>query len=438
MKHIIRLFSIILVLSCTIAVPLGAYSLPDLAKLNATLAPLAGAYGVNVGSRYFETDIDEDGWVDTDADDDFDYEIKPGDVPGGWSGHYSDWNIVMMGGVYGIPSDVAADGFFIEVNITTDTDFEFVSISNPSYRRPYTLTLVSKAQGSDGAVSIGVQKIDGNMNNKRIYFPSSIPPSYNDNMMWFDMVLGLPYDEITSSGLLTVPGGEQYVLGRVDDYASFVTVELRWGTNQGYGGSKVVSIPFSGYYRADESNFNDSTSSLQVDANAKSAALDIRNDSNREVEIATLRYAQTYVQGPQHLDELKGLRLFLSASPDPFYRDSEGFRLLHVDYQPGEAITDYNSVPFRMIARPVSNSGAEVSFDGRDYVESSSNRILYNSIKPELNTDSDFGHSTGIKNPYFATYEGTLSIYMDYGGYMMKSGMYEETVYVHVISGVSS
>ena len=50
--------------------------------------------------------------------------------------------------------------------------------------------------------------------------------------------------------------------------------------------------------------------------------------------------------------------------------------------------------------------------------------------------DSDVEFSHSDRKSYFVNYEGELSIYIDYDGYPMKPGLYQEDVYVHVISGV--
>ena len=413
------------------------------ADVKAVLAPYNGAYGINVGSErynaYINTSLKDGGWVSG--------------TPSKGDGTYNNNCIVIMGEVSNFSLSSNED-FFIRITVNTDSDFNYVSLSNPSYHRPYTLTAIGKCT-SDGKTQyfIKSQPLEENGSNIVTFNfmegkigNTSISPNTEDiskNSIWFDLVLGLPVQDITSSGLLTLPSGEQIVLGRVDDYASFVTVTMEYGKVGSTPEITVLSIPFSGYYRADNSDKDGkSTASLHVDTTARATALDIKNDSKTEIDIGRLRFAQTTILEGEDADSddkvnetknmLNSIRLFISASPDPFVPEPDGFRLLHAAYQVGEPVNDYNSVPFDIITRTV-DSSEMVRFDGRTYV--SGTAIIGDSLKPTIHdTDVEFSHSA--RKSYYVNYEGELSIYIDYGGYAMKPGLYQEDVYVHVISGV--
>ena len=431
MKRLMLMISI-LVLSASAVL---AYDMSQVANLKNSLAPLDGAYGINVGSTQYNEDIDtgkgSNGWVAS--------------TPQQGDGTYSNNSIVLMGAIYDIPYDIANDGFYIDIRINSDSGFELASVSNSSYRRPYTFTAVGKFQAGGSETLIDSKKIDGNLTSEiRLVFGDTNKDNQRDvsasetasaNKIWFDLVIGLPVREVAPSGLLTLPSGEQIILGRVDDYVSFVTVTMRWGTNKGIGGERILSVPFSGYFRPYGDDIVTETASLQIDTNARSSALDIQRDSNKELEIGTLRYTQTKMAAAEssYDQDLESLRLFISASPDPFLREPDGFRLMHMDYKAGDTVNDYNSVPFTIIARSEIDGIEDVSFDGRDYVTGT---LLTKSIKPKVSYDADFTHSAS-RYPFYAAYEGNLSIMIDYGGYTMKSGLYKENVYVHVISGIT-
>lgn len=420
---------------------------------DAILSPYNGAYGVNVGSTSYNTKIEitaskDYGWVS--------------DIPDQGDGTYNNDGIVVMGEVSNFTLEENED-FLMRVTVNTDNNFNFVSLSNPSYYRPYTLTVIGKCDNEKFGTTqnyISTKALEANVSNIATFrfrentngiTPSSDP---SGNSMWFDMVLGLPVEEITSSGLLTLPSGQQLVLGRVDDYASFVTVTMEYGKINMNGEPLqgqplevvVLSVPFSGYYRADNSHHsNEATASLHVNTYAKASAIDIEEDAKQEVEIADVRFAfarlVSFGEDKEGLsnDEIQNntnyvnsLRLFISASPDPFTQDADGFRLIHKDYKVGDPVNDYNSVPFTIIAR--SDETLEtVEFDGRTYVANGAN-IVGNSIKPNIHTGDTFTHTRYVT--FFADYVGSLGIYIDYDGYVMKPGLYEEDVYIHVISGV--
>lgn len=421
----------------------------------AILSPYNGAYGVNVGSTSYNTEIrinasKDQGWVDV------------GTIPVQGDGTYNNNGIVVMGEVSNFTLSDNED-FLMRVTVNTDNNFNFVSLSNPSYYRPYTLTVIGKCDNErfgDTQNYIGTKALEANASNIATFRFRENTNGINtsntasSNSMWFDMVLGLPVEEITSSGLLTLPSGQQLVLGRVDDYASFVTVTMEYGkidrnTGVPFPGQPlevaVLSVPFSGYYRADNSHHSDkATASLHVDTYAKANAIDIEEDAKQEVEIADVRFAfarlVSFSEEALSNDEIQNntnyinsLRLFISASPDPFTQEVDGFRLVHKDYRVGDPVNDYNSVPFTIIARSDETLEA-VEFDGRTYVADGTN-IVGNSIKPNIHTDNNnFTHTRFVS--FFADYVGSLGIYIDYDGYVMKPGLYEEDVYIHVISGV--
>ena len=420
---------------------------------DAILSPYNGSYGVNVGSTSYNTKIEinaskDYGWVS--------------DTPEQGDGTYNNDGIVVMGEVSNFTLEENED-FLVRVTVNTDNNFNFVSLSNPSYYRPYTLTVIGKCDNERFGYTqnyIGTKALEANASNIATFRfrenINGITPSHDPsfNSMWFDMVLGLPVEKITSSGLLTLPSGQQLVLGRVDDYASFVTVTMEYGKINMNGEPLqgqplevvVLSVPFSGYYRADNSHHsNEATASLHVDTYAKANAIDIEKDAKQEVEIADVRFAfarlVSFSEDEETLsdDEIRNntnyinsLRLFISASPDPFTQEADGFRLIHKDYKVGDPVNDYNSVPFTIIARSDETLDA-VEFDGRTYVANGAN-IVGNSIKPNIHTGDTFTHTRYVT--FFADYIGSLGIYIDYDGYVMKPGLYEEDVYIHVISGV--
>ena len=434
----------------TLAILIICFSILPLFAYDAILSPYNGAYGVNVGSKRYSTEIDTNlpnsGWVSG--------------TPVEGEKTYSNDGIVVMGEVSNFTLDENED-FLMRVTVNTDNNFNFVSLSNPSYYRPYTLTVIGKCDNTkfgDNQSFVGKKELEANKSNVAIFRyrenKSGKTPSgsADSNSMWFDMVLGLPVKEITTSGLLTLPSGQQLVLGRVDDYASFVTVTMEYGkierdTGVPIGTPEVIimSIPFSGYYRADNSHHSDeATASLHVDTYAKASALNIDGDAKREIEIADVRFAFANLvtfsgNTPQSSetqnasDYVNSLRLFISASADPFVMESDGFRLVHKDYKIGDPVNDYNSVPFTIIARSEETKEA-VEFDGRTYVSDGAN-VVGTSIKPSVHSgENTFTHTK--YTTFFAEYVGSLGIYIDYDGYIMKPGLYEEDVYIHVISGV--
>ena len=433
--------------------------------------PQNGGFGINMASTKYNFVIE--GIAQGDDAEDFTYE----------KGAYSDEHMVALGGVWNMYSSfhnvLWGAGEFdntecntpMTVTVNCPNGFYFESISNPGARRPFALLLVLKESYSSSENQSGTNTND----KQRLYLLQegenvidNILYSYDKPIddrassmaecgycqyqyMWFDLVLCLPYDEnpndpsgsyVSSSGNM-IYNGRSYNLIEADDYSAVITITVEWN-----GQSAEVTIPLSGYYSANISSM-DTTSSLSVRPMASASNLSINSMQGRQVDIANINFlsvaagderkettiveggwfepdtitTKTYRKHPEY-------HMFLSSSRSPFDSDSNGFRLVHRGASSSPMMEEYIGFDLRVTTNQTSNGSDKVVYDF-DGTEAVTNNILpENAIYIPF---KGFGGTGGTV--WFAQYDATVSIIMDQqSAPTMKSGVYEEEVYVHIVT----
>ena len=415
--------------------------------------PKDGGFGISMASRDYQGD------KRTVSDDNYKYPEGVGNdyICDGTDTqtHYSSLQMVATGGVWGMHStfhnEFMGIGWWsheydlspMRVTIECPNGFFFQSASNPGARRPFEILAVVKQGFSNEK-----DNFSGSSDGQKIYelcsSTNSFEFSYNSEyptlgtpvadsaewqFMWFDLVLCLPFDEIpdsesyvTSNGRMSADG-RYYELAEADDYFALITIRVEWN-----GYSDEITIPLNGYYSRNENEDIDKHTSLHIQNRTAASNLDMRTMSGQYVDIADISFMSNLDDATYHM--------FLSASPDPYSPDSNGFRLVHLDvgYNEDPTIEEYLGFDLIMTtARKTTESGFETSgqviFDGTDYAPSTS-QLPDNEVKIE----SYPNNFTGGTETY-AQYEGTVSILMDPLPGIMKEGTYREEVYVHILEG---
>ena len=281
MKKIFSLFLVILISSCLFAAVQISSDLYDdffdgnykYTEPTVSLGPYNAASGIKMNSQNYPSRVTmENTYLN-------------------WKGHnftgnsvpvtdYYDDNIIAIGAVYDIPSAYTFDepkstysdwdAYWvigrrreetqtinvavlvqvptIEVSTNSSSDFNFVSQSKPSYRRPFELAIQPKMSVSPEPEYHSYPQYNeenpdnggyiGNVDNFGDKMENIIPISHPDSNVrknnnfyytfWFDLLLALPYDSNASVDDGVEIGGVKYELAETEDYSSIVTVTISY------------------------------------------------------------------------------------------------------------------------------------------------------------------------------------------------------------------
>lgn len=487
------------------------------------LIPMNGAFGVNMrDTRYPQRDNGSDLYFADDLDSNFN-SFQPGNEYGGhpFENVYGNQHIVLLGGIEGVPNfnpeevltyrrektgwflgDIHSnvDGFRIksinwadiEITVISSTDFMYISQSNPIYQRPYHLYAVPRYSFTDDQGSFEPETFSDHEGLPIIRFSSEDPttekiswpsPEREYSNLWFDLILALPYDSYNETGVSY--DNREYPLSDAEDYSSTVTFTVRWTVtyeieyNEGrwdgdtYDGEswnhyetraipfkKDITIPFSGFSSTIEMGPLDDTGSLVITPtpNASNLSLDYE-DTGVPVEVADIHFILNHGKNTEPTDAW----LFLSASPDPFVKNQNGFVLVHDDA--GSMLTSYNSAKYKVSVRGIGDSasntdgagGSEVVFEGDetagDFYSSITGPKSY--IRTITSGDLTLPHLSNWKdesgdwdifpdyveyptNYQYSEFQGVVSVEieetpMEADG--MDSGRYTSEIYIHVMTG---
>ena len=438
--------------------------------------PQNGGFGINMASTEYNFSIEG---ISQGQDSNITWE----------NGDYSGKHTVALGGVWNMKSEftVTEEGDWswqedngiwnntecnepMTITVNCPNGFFFESISNPGARRPFALLLILKESYSSSTNQSGTNTND----KQRLYLLQEGENVINDitysytkpgtekveeskyeycqyQYMWFDLVLCLPYDNnpnapngsyVSSSGNM-IYNGRSYNLIEADDYSAVITITVEWN-----GQSAEVTIPLSGYYSANISSM-DTTSSLSVRPMASASNLSINSMQGRQVDIANINFLSIAgreftkeeeekwsmgwghwnVEAPEWREHPR-YYMFLSSSRNPFETDPNGFRLVHRGASSSPMMEEYIGFDLRVTTNQTSNTtdSSVYDFDGTEAV--TNNTLPGNAIYIPF---KGFGGTGGAV--WFAQYDGTVSIIMDQqSAPTMKSGVYEEEVYVHIVT----
>lgn len=375
----------------------------------------------------------------------------------------------------------------VDIDIRSSTDYMYVSQSNPIYQRPYKLYASPRYNFSDGTVDNqdkthhsgeSIEFYNDHISDNIDFRPKEAG-GYSHMNIWFDLILALPYDSYNESGVLW--DNKEFPLADSNDYSSVVTITIRWEqeyrieynegnwesvewaawrycydsprwvdytTKLGVSGvlrvEKTLSIPFSGFSSTIESGPLDDTGSLVITPYpaASNLSLDAEDTGGDAIPVAEIQFIMTYGSTNYVLNpSTSNTWIFLSASPDPYASNPNGFMLVHDEA--GSILTSYNSTPYTVTVTGITaNSdgagGDEVVFDGKekaaDFYLNQTGPDSY--IHTEPNYNLELPHTHG-KYSHYSEYEGIVSVQIPrtpVAADGMRAGRYTSEIYIHVMT----
>lgn len=367
-----------------------------------------------------------------------------------------------------------------EVNIDVDcpSDFEFVSQSDTSYRRPFLLYYLKKSSYTGNDERSNVEVIDRSKTYPLPFSPEDSPSNQTKPGVWFDMILALPYEEYNDVGV--VWDSTLYPLKDATDYTSMVTLTLRatgtvsydvyyadkveedyWNTNWGQYRETIeypieinetVSIPFFGYSAFDATS-TESVGSLYIAPTPESQNINLNPGATAgRIKVADISYLLNMgrpenTSKPAYDPSLAWI--FLSASPEPSDSNENGFRL--INDKAGNVLTSNNNVPFIVEVQGINKSrdnaagegaGGFVEFDGKAQ-RSSFPEVLPSGSAGETNfihTSCEFRrnlpHVSANQHYHYHSFEGEVYVQLRPNSTTepLMAGRYIADIYVHVFS----
>ena len=221
---------------------------------------------------------------------------------------------------------------------------------------------------------------------------------------------------------------------------------------------ETITIAFSGYYSPYSNESTESKASFHVNTYPIVSNLNLNPSSSTNprtfIDIADINLIYLYGERQATRDEAKNEnfynscnevtnlqstqnpRIFLSASNDPKEQNPNGFLFVHKGAT--RIVEGVNAV--RYSVRVTDDKGRFTDFDGTDYIDGNyqmvgTDKFLYS----EHHYTNPFWHvvyDTGnIRLMHYHSYDGTVSILIDDTDQnLMQAGVYESTIYVHLIT----
>ena len=437
MKRTIIIIYLVLISICGIS-----------AAARLSLGPMQGSFGVNLASEYYKADS---GYTGPDS-------LPPdwrGDQHGVNSvddlspGQYSNDTIVAGGS---IDSSIRGGSGTNETNltgtvsVTCPTGFNFVSLSNSGFQRPFGLLFIvswGSNHGDELSSRKKVYRIDGNSNNEFTLESHEYPA------VWFDVILLLP-GELTDDKKGVLVDNKIYPL--VDgEYVANVTITLK--SDNASPRQAAISIPFSGFFDSDALEIAklEDAMNISVQTTAAASNLDIKNLSATGNTVKVADIEMYYYKDSEPTSGSP--KMFLSASNDPFSPDTDGgFALLHTSVGYDTPHTSYNSIGYSVSTQSYSATEAgdlldanfvdsppsePVMYYGEEWTDAGAT-VLHSKgssgfIYPRLYTTQTFLSDPSFKRYYYYWKSGIYVKLDPMASDVMYEGIYRDTIYFHVI-----
>ncbi len=409
---------------------------------------------------------------------------------GAWGGQdqkgapFEDGQIVAVGALYRLEYRAfrghEARDYGLRVTFFSNSNengyFWFTSQSNPDSRRPFYLNVAGQVR----------KHILGDNHNNEFenwgLYPKESTASIADSIEIYadvggwaldisiipDIAIVLPGEIV--NGVLTIPSDqsvsgreEKYSIVSASDYSCDITVRYEIIDKSGnvvthidgYNGpySQEITIPFSGFYdpliaptEEDNSIPPELSSALSVHTYPAAANIDLRNDQGTSMHIADISYAVYNVKertDSNYYDD--SIYIFLSASPNPYSQDINGFRFVHEDVAPGVNPSARQSLGYTVTVNgdqdTVAHGGTdEASFNGDEYlsVEGSVGKVAPdNDAKIITGCYTEDVSHTAAENihRHWHSFNGEIWLNLDVNreAPVMEAGYYHSNVYVHAI-----
>lgn len=356
---------------------------------------------------------------------------------------FQDNDQIAVASVLGLTKDDIESGTTVTIRVDCPTGFEFISESNPSYRRPFNIVVAVSygliVYNDDGTSEY---RVPAGRYGRRLtnagaeiveVVTQDLPQNFEGDEFWvlFDVLLELEGD--VANGQLEMPDGTTYPLANLNDYSAAVTVSISCDSAN-VDLNQSLTLPFSGYYDSRGESVA-AVSSLSVNPTARASNLRLDEEQGQPVDVAAMNFMRMLQSGgigqsdPESYFDTYKTRIFFSSSANPEI-DGGKFKFVHDAVQPGDLLDDRNSIQYEVRAVD-SDSGSIVTFDGtmtRVDMENSSE----GSVIIPRNVESKSHPNYGQDVIYWQEYNGTIQVVLERKYNMMYAGAYKSYVYVHV------
>lgn len=411
------------------------------------LAPMSGSFGVNLASEKYHlctaTTVDQ-----------IQNTSHVGTTLGNISGpnQYCDESMIAGGAL------TDARNKTIRISLSCPSGFSFVSQSNPAFVRPFAIVLIIKQANSRGD-SGSTEIISREYIDARTSRTIEVKPT--NNAVWFDAVLVLP-GSLSGDGNSIDIDRKLYPLVDANDYIANVTISI--SCEDANPSELAISVPFSGYFDSDnrDGDKRDQAMNISIHTTGAASNLDIASLAASQLPVQVAEIETYYFLGGNiaSLNAAMFPRMFLSASNNPYTSERDGFELLHTSVGYDTLHSSYNSIGYEVSTesyeKPSEDGGFifdmiengidtadkpnKLVFKGDEYVEGENlvhTNMSADFIYPRLyNTEAypvaDSGQSF---NYYYFYWKNPVYVKIDpiIAGTYMYPGVYEDTIYFHVI-----
>ena len=322
-----------------------------------------------------------------------------------------------------------------------DNMLMFVSDDNPVYKRPFEIYLLqrgAKVIEADSARN-DVRQITEIETNTDTFFPKD-DRDFTDwghyRWVWCDVVLQLPGTPAADGGGVVVDNIFYPLIQGT--YSARFDIEFE-DTKTGEVSRLPVVIP--GIYDASLASTSSNTRasiafSITPDPSAVNLNIEqlVRNKNLQRVGSIDSLWREEGFPDSGELDDGAGAYIFLSASPDSFTPEPDGFKLVHEDFVEGEtAYSDINSIDYYVVLSGNSeHAGLGETFYGEDCFPSGATEAT-KWVKTQCHKQSQ-PQQDGYA--HYHTYTGDISIRVEGNPdvTMLAKGQYSSTIYVHVVA----
>ena len=428
------------------------------------LTPREGAFGVNLASdKYRSNNGKKDGLIEDGTD-----YWDGGSISTVPVGDYCDQAIISIGSINdksrseyeGVSDGFLKDSKTMEVEIScSNTDFCFVSESNPTYRRPFELMLFYAVHEESSINERGYKRITSTDNKAELKTERMEHLGLDRSRLsftHFDLVLVLP--PLDDNGELWY-NNRLYPLINADDYTANVTITLTSGDAEPT--TQVLTIPFSGFFHgADNKSELPKADAINISINRypSAANLNIKALSDPSVasqELPVARINMMYFWGKKDdRPSLNDVKMFFSASNDATSNTNErGFEFVHSSVGYSTIHNQYNSIGYTISAKSFHGNGYTINnpegltptenreYSGEEYLTEGGSLVSHDAsespqfIYPTIHE----AQSSMEDNPptYYCTWESDVMLKMDKRAdteQHMFAGRYTSTVYFHVVA----
>lgn len=409
------------------------------ASVGIRIYPYSGAYGVPLNSTqhtYDSTNTEQIFKWEGSSDDNLKFN--------GTTNRYSNAEMIAFIG-FGDVSLEEIRNKPLEVVITCNGGFYFVSQSNPAFKRPFQLVFVPASNSLSGDNGRGTPRIFSDSDEMRITIDNPREDlgisSFSTGELHGDLVLILPGTVDTNSDVLTVDtnrGTEHYPLIEADDYSALVTITVSHGTDY-----ETITIPFSGFYDRtyDPSEKRDDSCNLYVEAYGAAGSLDINRDKGRYIPVGKIDFimdAGIYPDGATYNPSRKNQPLIFASSSRNPEENAGKFRLVHEKVTYDTPLTTRNCVEYSVRIRDVGTTGTSTGllsseFTGEENIKTGDSSTW---IHPSMEVVSYDTTKEPFNGRIYYNYTGEIDVEISHdASAVMDQGAYYDSIYLHVVTG---